>query len=79
MKSVVIVHMISLKSERFLDINECEENNGNCQHQCVNIHGSFHCECNPGFQLTVDGVSCEGMFNFVSRMSESVIIQCYVL
>ena len=45
-----------------IDINECLCNNGGCNpHNCVNIDGSFHCECNDGFLLN-DSFNCIGMF-----------------
>ena len=27
---------------------------------CTNTPGSFECACNPGYQLAMDGTSCEG-------------------
>ncbi|VEL33461.1 unnamed protein product, partial [Protopolystoma xenopodis] len=35
----------------FTDRDECVEHNGGCQHKCVNAIGSYHCECNPGYEL----------------------------
>ncbi|XP_022104903.1 fibrillin-2-like isoform X2 [Acanthaster planci] len=35
-----------------LDINECLENNGDCQHVCVNLPGSHECRCRVGYQGT---------------------------
>ncbi|KAM4896067.1 hemicentin-1 [Sylvia borin] len=32
------------------DINECQESNS-CHQRCFNTIGSFHCGCDPGFQL----------------------------
>lgn len=29
-----------------------------CQHRCVNVPGSFSCECEPGFQLAGNNRSC---------------------
>ena len=31
--------------------NECLENNGGCEHRCVNTIGSFHCQCEGNFVL----------------------------
>ena len=42
------------------DINECE-NNGTCDQICKNTIGSFVCECNPGYQLNNDFMTCSGM------------------
>uniref|UniRef100_A0A8R1DTH9 EGF-like domain-containing protein n=1 Tax=Caenorhabditis japonica TaxID=281687 RepID=A0A8R1DTH9_CAEJA len=40
------------------DINECLDNNGDCEHECVNTIGAFYCRCWPGFQLSTDGKRC---------------------
>ncbi|XP_009996158.1 PREDICTED: hemicentin-1 [Chaetura pelagica] len=32
------------------DVNECQESNS-CHQRCFNTIGSFHCGCEPGFQL----------------------------
>ena len=44
----------------FLDVNECEENNGGCEQQCVNKEGSHNCSCEGGFKLENDGFKCTG-------------------
>ena len=43
-----------------LDINECNTNNGGCQHTCTNTAGSYYCECNTGYELTSNGHTCSG-------------------
>ncbi|CAH8638451.1 unnamed protein product [Heterobilharzia americana] len=35
----------------FTDRNECDDNNGGCQHICTNTIGSYYCACRPGFNL----------------------------
>ncbi|XP_071772190.1 EGF-containing fibulin-like extracellular matrix protein 1 [Centroberyx gerrardi] len=40
------------------DVNECESSNP-CQHQCYNILGSFICQCEQGYQLASDQLSCQ--------------------
>nr|CAH8868680.1 unnamed protein product [Trichobilharzia regenti] len=35
----------------FTDRNECDDNNGGCQHLCTNTIGSYYCACRPGFNL----------------------------
>ena len=42
------------------DIDECIENTDNCEQVCENTIGSFSCDCNPGYQLNIDGTTCEG-------------------
>uniref|UniRef100_A0A0R3RA38 Sushi domain-containing protein n=1 Tax=Brugia timori TaxID=42155 RepID=A0A0R3RA38_9BILA len=38
------------------DVNECEQNNGNCEQICINSQGSYRCACEIGFDLlTEDG------------------------
>lgn len=43
------------------DINECLEGSDNCVQICINDIGSFHCNCSPGFNLSINGSICEGM------------------
>ena len=31
------------------DINECDTNPCGENAQCINLDGSYNCECNPGF------------------------------
>ena len=41
-------------------MNECADNNGGCEQDCVNQAGSFQCQCVQGFNISSDGQSCEG-------------------
>ena len=41
------------------DQNECLGNH-ECQHDCVNTVGSYHCTCRPGYQLISDKKTCAG-------------------
>ena len=41
------------------DINECSLNR--CDQICINTMGSFVCECDTGFQLNDDLMTCSGM------------------
>ncbi|XP_078604234.1 uncharacterized protein LOC144877989 isoform X2 [Branchiostoma floridae x Branchiostoma japonicum] len=34
------------------DMDECSNNNGGCNHTCVNTAGSYHCTCRTGYQLS---------------------------
>ncbi|VDL61324.1 unnamed protein product [Hymenolepis diminuta] len=48
------------KCER--DIDECSGELGirvSCEHLCVNTHGSYECQCHPGYDLQSDGFSCQ--------------------
>ena len=50
------------------DLNECKDENGGCEHTCVNTNGSYECTCKDGYQLTKDKKKCQGKQN-MSRMS----------
>ncbi|XP_012591877.2 hemicentin-1 [Microcebus murinus] len=41
-----------------VDIDECE-NTDTCQHECKNTFGSYQCICPPGYQLTLNGKTCQ--------------------
>ena len=41
-------------------IDECLNNNGGCEHICVDTTSSFECQCRSGYQLHSDGRSCTG-------------------
>ena len=40
------------------DINECNVNNGGCNHTCINYDGSYYCTCNPGYRLSNNYHTC---------------------
>lgn len=41
-----------------LDVDECNFNNGGCQHICVNTMGSYECRCKGGFFLSDNQHTC---------------------
>ena len=43
-----------------LDVDECADGYGNCQHTCSNTAGSYKCSCNNGYRLKDDDHLCEG-------------------
>ena len=47
----------------FLDINECTTDNGGCDHTCINEAGSYHCDCEDGFELDEDLHGCSGIYD----------------
>ena len=43
------------------DIKECDAaDKGGCTHTCVEEVGSYHCECQTGYQLAEDKKTCKG-------------------
>ena len=44
----------------YVDVNECSESNGGCSHTCVNLPGSFQCQCPSGSTLTANKKTCSG-------------------
>ncbi|RZC37464.1 collagen and calcium-binding EGF domain-containing protein 1 [Asbolus verrucosus] len=42
-----------------IDIDECLDGNGDCEHECINEAGSYRCACRPGFTLRTDNRTCE--------------------
>ncbi|XP_066502385.1 complement component C1q receptor [Hoplias malabaricus] len=36
----------------------CEQDNGGCEHYCVNEGSSYHCECSENYKLGDDGQNC---------------------
>ena len=46
----------------FTDINECLNISLNsCDQICINTNESFICECDTGYQLNEDLMTCSGM------------------
>ena len=41
--------------------------NGGCEHICENTIGSFKCSCNDGYELNKDGLSCDGMLDWLYK------------
>merc|ERR1712038_1425856 len=39
--------------------NECEQDNGLCEDQCVNTQGSYFCSCGNGYQLGQNNRECQ--------------------
>lgn len=42
------------------DIDDCAVLNGGCAQICVNVIGSYVCQCNSGYVLDTDAASCDG-------------------
>ena len=53
-----LYNMICLMSIILIDVDECLESNGGCDHNCTNSEGSFQCSCRSGYHLAVDNLNC---------------------
>ncbi len=53
-----------------VDIDECTQNNGSCDQICVNVDGSYFCDCEVGYQL-VNG-SCQGDLSLVRQLNSTI-------
>ncbi|NP_001034901.1 bone morphogenetic protein 1b precursor [Danio rerio] len=57
----------------FKEIDECSRpDNAHCEQRCINTLGSFHCACDPGFELAPDRRSCAAACGgFISKLNGS--------
>ena len=60
-KVVLIVDYVAT----FADVDECTNGNGMCEMECSNTPGSYHCNCWPGYQLSLNMRDCVGKFSDV--------------
>jgi len=51
----------------YLDINECQTDNGGCTQTCGNTDGSYQCSCLNGYELNNDGYTCTGKFQLYKQ------------
>ena len=42
------------------DLDECDQNNGDCEQICTNYVGSYACSCQEGWFIDTNGKSCNG-------------------
>jgi len=42
-----------------VDVDECRDSHGGCEHECVNSQGSYQCVCHEGYTLRPDRRTCE--------------------
>ncbi|XP_028570926.1 epidermal growth factor-like protein 7 isoform X2 [Podarcis muralis] len=43
------------------DVDECAGGRHGCSHTCHNVVGSYRCTCQQGYELGVDGRTCEAL------------------
>lgn len=61
-----------------LDINECDDRNGDCEQKCINEVGSHRCACNPSYRLRQDNRTCEPLpVPGGSQQAAHVADRCY--
>ncbi|XP_068631046.1 tolloid-like protein 1 [Battus philenor] len=53
------VHHSGFAATYYMDVDECAENNGGCQHECRNTLGGFECACHSGFALHHNKRDCK--------------------
>ncbi|XP_078474167.1 growth arrest-specific protein 6-like [Lampetra planeri] len=42
------------------DVDECSDRqNGGCSHKCINVAGSYACQCEQGYMMAMDQHTCE--------------------
>ena len=61
-----------------LDIFNCMINLHNCSQICVEVESSFNCSCYPGYELQLDGISCEGNQTCIRTLTYAYI-RTYIL
>ena len=57
-----------------LDINECDEDSHNCEHNCTNTAGSFACSCNSGYRLDDNGRNCSGRYPAITGLCDVLMV-----
>ncbi|XP_026321881.1 tolloid-like protein 1 [Hyposmocoma kahamanoa] len=53
------VHRTGFGAVYYIDVDECAENNGGCQHECHNTLGGYECACHSGFTLHQNKHDCK--------------------
>ncbi|XP_046963116.1 tolloid-like protein 1 [Vanessa cardui] len=53
------VHHSGFAATYYIDVDECADNNGGCQHECHNTLGGYECACHSGFTLHPNKHDCK--------------------
>ena len=74
------VKLQSRLNSMYLDINECDMNNGGCQHNCTDDDPGYICSCDDGYFLLADNHSCDGNLLFCHITSLALLgLESYYL
>ena len=70
-------YCVGSSTER-IDCNECEFNNGGCDHRCINYYGCYSCACYPGYKASqTDWKKCVRKYTMRIFLSRFLIICPY--
>ena len=58
--------MFNIKTYYLTDINECDTDNGGCEHNCTNTPGSYQCQCWEGYEMNNNEKNCTGIMRLIS-------------
>ena len=58
--------MSNIKTYDLIDINECDTDNGGCEHNCTNTLGSYQCQCREGYEMNNNEKNCTGIMRLIS-------------
>ena len=74
-------HRYKLFIHNIIDIDECDTNNGGCEHTCTNSDGSYTCSCNTGYTLDLDDEGCsrEKLNHPFFLISDNISLLFYML
>ena len=54
-------------------VNECDFDNGGCESTCMDTITSYECQCDSGYFLASNGLSCEGTMQSLNAIDVCVI------
>ena len=52
-----------------VDVDECATGDDNCEQVCINLSGSFRCDCDDGYELLANGYQCQGNYGRIKQLS----------
>lgn len=71
---VIISVSLMFPAVIYVDVDECLTNNGGCAHECVNMAGTYRCECHFGYTLHSNQHDCDIFSEYITllQMLESL-------